>query len=78
MLANPNVEICAFDGERWIRVQAVVVEDDRREARKHMLEAYPELRSMYSEDDGNAQVFYLKDAAATISSFTAAPEVINF
>lgn len=43
-----------------------------------MLEAYPDLRNMYSEDDGNTEVFYLQNATATFSSFTAAPETYNF
>lgn len=43
-----------------------------------MLDAYPELRGMYSEDDGNTEVFYIEDAVATFSSFTAAPEEIKF
>lgn len=75
---NPKIEISAFDGDKWIRVQAVAVEDDRREARQHMLDAYPVLQNMYSVDDGNTQVLYLKDAVATISSFTEAPRVIRF
>ena len=76
--ANPKVEICAFKGGDWLRVAATLVEDDRREARKSMLDAYPDLRNMYSEDDGNTEVFYLKDAAATFSSFTKAPEEVKF
>lgn len=78
LLANPLLEICAFDGDKWLRVAASAVEDDRLEARRHMLDAYPELQAMYKPDDGNTQVFYLKDAAATFSSFTAAPKVIQF
>lgn len=76
--ANPKVEICAFNGSEWIRVAATLVEDDRREARASMLDAYPELRSMYSEDDGNTIVYYLKDATATISSFSAPAQTITF
>jgi uncharacterized pyridoxamine 5'-phosphate oxidase family protein len=76
--ANPKVEICAFDGEKWVRVQATAVADDRREAKQHMLDAYPMLRDRYSEDDANTQVLYLKDAVATISSFAAEPKVIRF
>jgi len=59
-------------------VAGVIKEDDRREARKSMLDAYPEHRGMYSEDDGNTEVFYIKDAVATFSSFTSAPEIIKF
>ena len=76
--ANPKAEICAFKDGKWIRVSGELVEDDRREARESMLNAYPNLRSMYSEDDGNTEVFYFKDAVAVISSFTSAPETISF
>ena len=38
------------------------------EVKKAMLDAYPTLRSMYNENDGNTAVYYLKDAKATISS----------
>lgn len=75
---NPKVEICAFCEGDWIRVAATLVEDDRREARKAMLDAYPELRSMYNEDDGNTQVLYLKDATATFSSFTKPAKTVTF
>lgn len=76
--ANPKVEICAFKNGEWLRVAATLVEDDRREARVSMLEAYPSLQSMYSADDGNTEVFYLKDATATFSSFTAEPVTVTF
>ena len=76
--ANPKAEICAFKDGVWLRVAGELIEDDRREARASMLDAYPELRNMYSEDDGNTEAFYIQKATATFSSFTAAPEVINF
>ena len=76
--ANSKAEICAFKDGVWLRVAGELIEDDRREARASMLDAYPELRNMYSEDDGNTEVFYIQNATATFSSFTAAPEVINF
>ena len=76
--ADPKVELCAFDGERWLRVAATAVYDDNIEAQKHMLAAYPSLQAMYQPGDGNTAVYYLKDATATFSSFTAAPEVVRF
>ena len=76
--ANPNVAICAYDGKEWLRVTATLVEDPRVEVKKAMLDAYPNLRTMYNENDGNTAVYYLKDAKATISSFTAAPVEIEF
>ena len=78
MGANPNVEICAMAGGKWIRIQAQAVEDDRDEARASLLEAYPGLKERYAVDDGNCQVLYLKDATATIASFTDEPKVIKF
>ena len=78
LMANPKAEICAFHAGTWVRISGELVEDDRVEARKSMLDAYPSLRKMYDENDGNTQVFYFKNATATFSSFTAAPETIQF
>ena len=55
-----------------------LIEDDRLEAKKSMLDAYPNLRRMYDENDGNTQVLYFRNAIATFSSFTAAPETVTF
>ena len=78
MQANPKVEICAFNGEKWIRVAGEVVRDDRVEAKEHMLDSYPNLKTLYRADDDNTEVLYLKNATATISSFTEEPKVIKF
>lgn len=78
LAVNPKAELCAFADGAWIRVACELVEDDRVQARKSMLDAYPDLRRMYDENDGNTQVFYMKNAVATISSFSAAPVVIEF
>ncbi|MBE5924734.1 MAG: NimC/NimA family protein [Lachnospiraceae bacterium] len=76
--ANPKVEVSAFKDGVWIRIAGELVEDDRREARASMLDAYPNLRAMYSEDDGNTEVLYFKNAEATFYSFTGAPETVKF
>ena len=78
LAANPKAELCAFKDGSWIRIACELVEDDRFEARKSMLDAYPELRRMYDENDGNTQVFYMKNSIATISSFGGEPVVIEF
>ena len=78
LMANPKAEICAFHAGTWVRISGEPVENDRVEARKSMLDAYPSLRKMYDENDGDTQVFYFKNATATFSSFTAAPETIQF
>lgn len=78
MQVNPQIEICAYDGDRWLRIAATVVRDDRIEAKQHMLDAYPELQKIYKADDDNTEVLYLKDATATFYSFTTQPHVIKF
>ena len=75
---NPKAELCAFKDGVWLRVACELVEDDRVEAKKSMLDAYPELRGMYDENDGNTQVLYMENAEATFSSFTAPPETVKF
>lgn len=76
--ANPKVEVCAFKDGEWLRIAGELVEDDRREARQSMLDAYPSLKNMYSADDGNTEVFYFQNATATFSSFTHEPEEVRF
>ena len=76
--ANPKVELCAFKDADWVRVSGELVEDDRLEPKQAMLDAYPSLQNMYKTDDGNTEVFYFKNATATFSSFTHAPETVTF
>lgn len=78
LLANPKAEICAFKGGEWIRITGELIEDDRREARQSLLDAYPSLQNMYAADDGNTQVFYFQNTEAVISAFTHEPERIAF
>ena len=79
ILANPKIEICAMDKQRrWIRITGEAVEDNRMEAKKHMLDSYPQLRNRYSENDNNTLVLYLKNAIASIESFGSEKKVIRF
>ncbi len=78
MKKNPKIEISSFLNGKWIRLEAEVVEDNRREAKVSMLDANPELKGMYSADDDNTEVLYLKNAKASINSFTEEPIFIEF
>ena len=78
LAANPKAELCAFKDGTWLRVSGELVNDDRLEAKEHMLDGYPELKAMYSADDGNTQVLYFKNATAVFSSFTAPPRTVTF
>ena len=75
---NPNVELCAVNGTEWVRVSATLVEDERVEAKKSMLDANPNLRSSYNENDDNIAVYYFTNATATFSSFAGDGDVVKF
>lgn len=75
---NPKAELCAFDGEKWLRVAGKLVRDDRTEAKVHMLDNYPSLKAMYSAEDDNTEVLYFESAEATFSSFAGEPVTIRF
>ena len=75
---NGKTELCAMKGDEWIRLSGTLVDDNRREAKASMLDAYPSLKKMYSPDDDNTQVLYFKDATATIYSFSHDPIEIKF
>ena len=47
-------------------------------AKKDMLDKNESLRSMYNENDDNTIVLYMRNATATISSFTSDPETFTF
>ena len=76
--ANPKVELCAYKDGRWLRVTGELVNDEDRAVKVAMLEKMPSLKAMYDPDDGNMQMLYFKNATATFSSFTEAPETISF
>jgi len=75
--ANPKAEICCFDKGVWVRVAGELIRDDRIEAKKYMLDCYPNLRAMYDENDDNTEVLYFQNAKATFSYFGKEPEIIE-
>ena len=76
--ADPKVEICAFRDGAWLRLSGTLAADDRVEAKKSMLDAYPELRGMYDENDDNTIVYYFQDATAAFSAFGKPTETYTF
>lgn len=39
--ANPKVEICAFQGGKWLRIAGILENDDNRDVKVAMLEKMP-------------------------------------
>ncbi len=75
---NNKVELCCFNGQKWLRLSGELVRDDRVEAKAAMLESYPNLKAMYSAEDDNTEVLYFKNAKAVFSSFADAPVTVEF
>lgn len=42
IMDNNNVELCAFNNGKWIRVSGKLILDDRVEVKKYMLDQNPE------------------------------------
>ena len=78
IMANPKVEICAFGAGKWLRIAGTLVNDDRVEAKAHMLDNHPSLKGMYSAEDDNTAVLYFQDATATFSTFTGVIKTVKF
>ena len=78
MKENNKVEICGMNKGTWIRIEGIVKEDLRREARVAMMDANKAaLSSMYNVDDNLMTVFAFESGIATINSFTEAPKTIK-
>lgn len=73
--ANPKVELTCTYEWRWIRIAWELVRDDRVEAKKAIIDKYPELKRLYNENDENSEALYFKNATATIYSFLEDPKV---
>ena len=79
LMANPNAELCGCYKGTWLRVSGKLIDDNRVEAKKSMLDAYPNLRGRYNENDDNTRVLYFQDAVATFDHLDhREPEVIRF
>lgn len=71
---SPKVELSGMAGDRWIRLTGALVADPRREAREAFLEQNPDLKTLYSPDDGKCEVLYFVKGHAAIRSFTGPTE----
>ncbi len=78
MTTNPKVEISAMVQGEWIRLSGTVAIDTSKEAKTAMLEAYPQLKQMYSPTDGIFEVLYFTKACSTFYSFAKKPETEEF
>ena len=60
---NPKAEICAFKGQT-LRIACTLVEDNRQEVGRALVEKMPVLKDALGENGENGVMYYLKDAKA--------------
>lgn len=76
--ANPKFEICTMDDERnWIRVRGKAEFITSKESKLAALEASPNLRRMYREDDGIFEIFALTDGEAEFCSMKSGSHFVK-
>ena len=64
MKANPKVEFCAVVGTDTLRITGSVEFITTPEAKRKALDAMPELKNLYSVDDGVFEIFALSEGIA--------------
>jgi uncharacterized pyridoxamine 5'-phosphate oxidase family protein len=65
--ANPKIEICASNGNKWLRVSGTVTVNKEREAKEKALETAPMLKNMYKVDDGVFEIMQFENAVAVFN-----------
>lgn len=74
---NQKAEICAFKGQT-LRIECKLVEDNREEVVKALVDKMPALKNLVGEKGKNAVMYYLKDAKANFFKMMELEETISF
>lgn len=78
MMANPNTEICASDGQTFIRIYGEVKFDDRPELFEQACAEADYLPKMYNEKTGKKLgMFYIKDATVEFRTLVGITKTIK-
>lgn len=75
--ANQKAEICAFKG-RTLRIECKLVEDNRPEVGKALVDKMPVLKPVLGENGENGVMYYLKDATANFFKIMKLDETVKF
>ncbi len=75
--ANPKAEICAFKG-KTLRIACTLVEDNRPEVGKALVDKMPMLKAALGENGENGVMYYLKDAKADFFKMMELEETVTF
>ncbi|MBQ8969025.1 MAG: pyridoxamine 5'-phosphate oxidase family protein [Bacteroidaceae bacterium] len=74
---NPKAEICAFKG-KTLRIECRLVEDNRPEVGKALVDKMPVLKPALGENGENGVMYYLADATATFFQMMESVETVKF
>lgn len=77
LASNPKAEICAFKGQT-LRIECKLVEDNRPETRKALVEKMPVLKAALGENGENGVMYYLAEATASFFKMMELVETIKF
>jgi uncharacterized pyridoxamine 5'-phosphate oxidase family protein len=77
MKANRKIEICASNGNKWLRATGTVSFNPEREAKEKALEAAPMLKNIYKVDDGVFEIFYFENAIAVFEDMQGSKKEIR-
>ena len=75
--ANQKAEICAFKGQT-LRIECELVEDNRPEVGKALVDKMPVLKPALGENGENGVMYYLKNATAYFFKMMELEETIKF
>ncbi len=76
--ANPKFEICAYSGEKWMRLRGTAVFDERPEVNEAAFKNSPFLRDKYTKPGGPRHApFYVKDGVAIFQDFNDNPWTVK-
>ena len=75
--SNPKAEICAFKGQT-LRIQCKLLEDNRPETQKALIEKMPVLKPALGENGEHGVMYYLADATATFFKMMEPVETVTF
>jgi len=75
--ANNKAEICAFKGQT-LRIECKLVEDNRPEVQKALVDNMPVLKPVLGENGENGVMYYIKDAKAEFFKMMELVETISF
>ena len=74
---NQKAEICAFKGQT-LRIECKLVEDNRPEVGKALIDKMPVLKDALGENCENGVMYYLKDAKADFFKMMEPVETVTF